>query len=513
MMGMRRIPKRVLPAVAGWVVAWACWLTLGPVAIHAQHDEYEAWLEAQQQEYQQFLSEQDRAFVKYLRQAWQRVDVDPAAHADLGPKPATVPTATPTAERTPATTPDESPPAQRESSPPAPPRETPEAAREQPNEATEPPAENPSEAALGRTAALSFFGARLNVPYAPALTPALEGAPDRVSISTFWIALSRAEHAPFVEALQRQRRTLALGDWGYYLLVRDVARRLYGGPSHEARLLTWFVMIKSGYAARVGYTDDGQLFLLLPSEDQAFKLPQLRLDGQRYYIVNEDVPRERGALHTYDGDYPEADQTVDFALARAPRLPGDTARRTVAFDFRGTRHELALAYDAGYVDYLERYPMMELPVYFTAALSPIARERLRADLQPLLEGKSQVEAVNLLLRFVQRAFPYKRDDDHFGEERYLFPEETLASPYSDCEDRAALFATLVRELLDLDVIGLRYPGHVAAAVRLDTDVNGGTVAHDGATYVVADPTYFGADAGMVMPFVQEHAPDVIALSM
>ena len=123
---------------------------------------------------------------------------------------------------------------------------------------------------------------------------------------------------------------------------------------------------------------------------------------------------------------------------------------------------------------------------------------------------TEQQAVNFLLRFVQTSLKYETDSEQFGEENYLFPEETLFYPYSDCEDRAVLFAWLVRSLLKLDVIGLDYPGHVAAAVSFSEKVNGASIDYHGKTYVVTDPTYINARAGMVMPGYRQHKPRVIA---
>ena len=123
---------------------------------------------------------------------------------------------------------------------------------------------------------------------------------------------------------------------------------------------------------------------------------------------------------------------------------------------------------------------------------------------------TEQQAVNFLLRFVQTSLKYETDEQQFGEENYLFPEETLFYPYSDCEDRAVLFAWLVRSLLKLDVVGLDYPGHVAAAVNFSEKVTGASINYQGKRYVVTDPTYINAGAGMVMPGYQQYEPRIIS---
>lgn len=123
------------------------------------------------------------------------------------------------------------------------------------------------------------------------------------------------------------------------------------------------------------------------------------------------------------------------------------------------------------------------------------------------------QTVNLLLCFVQTAFSYQVDDQQFGREKFLFPEETLFYPYSDCEDRSILFAYLVRELLGLEVIGLDYPGHVATAVRFSEEVPGDFVLCQGRKYTVCDPTYINATLGMGMPQFRGVDPQVILIRL
>ena len=91
------------------------------------------------------------------------------------------------------------------------------------------------------------------------------------------------------------------------------------------------------------------------------------------------------------------------------------------------------------------------------------------------------------------------------------PEETLYYPASDCEDRAILFSYLVKNLLGLKIIALDYPGHIATAVKFSANINGDAVEYNGQRYVICDPTYINADAGMSMPEYKGVAPEVIKL--
>ena len=130
-------------------------------------------------------------------------------------------------------------------------------------------------------------------------------------------------------------------------------------------------------------------------------------------------------------------------------------------------------------------------------------KRITATLEPQKNRRTlEEEQVNFLLRFVQNAFKYKTDDQQFGGEKYLFADETLYYPYSDCEDRSVLFAYLVREIVGLEVVGLMYPGHAATAVKFTRNVPGDYISYKGNKYTLCDPTYVNATYGMIIPDVR-----------
>jgi hypothetical protein len=316
--------------------------------------------------------------------------------------------------------------------------------------------------------------------------------------------------------VQVRRDELGLSDWGYYVYLRDLGNRLYekkGRPvgSNAATLWTWFMMMKSGYAVRVGYRDDN-VFLLLPVDAQIYDRPQMYLNDQRYYLMVDEGGG--GSLRTYEGQHEEADQVLSIDEQAPPTLEGPTEKRSASFSYDGERYNIEFAYDTAVLDYLRAYPNVELSVLFRSGVSSTAKSSLEDALAPHLKGQSAREALTFLLRFVQFATKYKRDRENFGEERYLFPEESLAVSASDCEDRAVLFAYLVRTLLDRRVVGLEWSSHIATAVKagggLEATSEDRTLTVDGTTYIMADPTYIGSSLGMEMPFVEGKAPGVIA---
>jgi hypothetical protein len=91
------------------------------------------------------------------------------------------------------------------------------------------------------------------------------------------------------------------------------------------------------------------------------------------------------------------------------------------------------------------------------------------------------------MRFTRYAFLYQNDENNFGKEKRLSPEQTLFSKYSDCDDRAALFFYLVKEIYNLPMIALLYPTHISMAVQFDK-AQGQSIIYKGQKYSVCEPT-------------------------
>jgi len=113
------------------------------------------------------------------------------------------------------------------------------------------------------------------------------------------------------------------------------------------------------------------------------------------------------------------------------------------------------------------------------------------------------------MRFTRYAFLFQPDSENFGSEKRLSPEQTLLYDQSDCEDRAALFFFLVKEIYNLPMIVLAYPKHVTIAVKFDKPV-GKTILYNGDKYSVCEPSPQKQDLtiGELLPELRKSAYEV-----
>lgn len=466
-------------------------LLAGIAAANAQ-DEYEKWLKQEKEKFAKFKEEDDKKFTDFLKKDWEKMQVFKGVAVDETPKPVVLPKAPPKpAEKEPVTGPTV------KLMPIPEPKKT---------EPVVPPSPPPAAKKDLASARIDFYGSQIEIPYSESLRISFKPPVNGASIAAFWEALAKAPCADLLGYGQSLKTSYGLNDWGYVLLLYTTANTLYGGRRNEAALFTWFALLKSGYDAKLGYAGDN-VYLLLASSNTLFGTSYYTLDGKRYYAVRfaHTDPQVKGSIYTYTEQYAGAKQAVAMAVPIAPQLKNGSREKTFAFSYNNIPYSIKVTLSEGPISFFEYYPQTDYEQYFASVPSPVTRASLLQALRPIVSGKPEGEAVNILLRFVQTAFDYKTDDQQFGREKTFFVEETLFYPFSDCEDRSILFAFLVKNLLGLDVVGLNYPGHIATAVRFSADVKGDHVMIDGTKYTICDPTYINADFGMTMPAVADQS--------
>ena len=464
--------------------------------LYAQ-DDYEAWKSQQKTEMKKFISEQDKAFADFLENNWWEFETFQANKEDTIPKPATIPEVEPRKieeiEFTNKIKEIKVPPIMQIEE------------KEQKDSMvkvimTEDPRIN-----------INYLGLPLELNYQPNIDIQLQSPINEKGIADFWYSISNIDHTTFFAQTSDYREQLRLNDWGYCLLLNEITNEVSGGSQNLSRLLLWFMLTKSGYEAKVGFAEDN-VYLLLPCKNTIYGVSYVVIDDKRFYTLSFDKKQQLNiSINTYDGKYPEADDLIDLSITETPKIKSTLIEKELKFKYEDQEYTIPVTYNQTTAEYFKNYPQTDLEVYFKAPLSEEATYSLTLGLKPILEGRTEADAANVLLRFVQTAFQYKTDGEQFGTEKSLFSDETLFYPYSDCEDRSIIFAYLISNILDLNVIGLDYPGHISTAVHFQNELRGERVLYNSTNFLICDPTYINANIGMVMPKFKEVKPKIIDL--
>jgi hypothetical protein len=506
--------RRILPLLLLFVV---------PSGLQAQ-DDFEAFKRKEAEKLRAFITKDDADFADFLKQDWKEYQLSRANQPLVRPKPRTIPPSPPriASNEPPAPAPSPAPTPVPTPTPEPTPIPTPEppvpglplgaapVVNITPVKPKPRPIAAPIELASSSGLRTAFYGSIVRVPDVDLKVQPLPSTITGEAIGTFWEQINAGPYAEVLKALQQQRQVMQLGDWAFAQLAFRTALRLVRDDTNLARLVTWHFLIKSGYVARVGY-NASSVHVLLSSNDMLYGTSFFTFGGGRFYALdlgNGPAPRV-GSIFTYSKDHPDSKRPLSFLMPGLPLLPDSAMTRTLRFTYKDRTYDVRVNVNQNLVRFLSYYPQTRLNGYLDAEVPSAAMDALVEGLRPIVANRSELESVNLILRFVQTAFAYKTDGDQFGREKWMFPEETLFYPYSDCEDRAIMFAYLVRKLTPLSVVGLIYADHVATAVKFNSYVAGDARTFQGQRYVVADPTYIGADAGMEMEQYKNVSPDVV----
>jgi len=356
-----------------------------------------------------------------------------------------------------------------------------------------------------KTVDLDFYETNLSINYDVAISNFKSDEIGTNSISIFWDAAASTNYSEIIYQLLNYKTNLNLPDWGYLMMVQQFSEQI-SENQNNANLLTWFLMLKSGYKIKLAYNQTNY-YCLIGSSNTIYGLQFYDIDGIRYYIRESNVEN----LQTYNDNYSESNFYVNLNIDKSINLYENLVQKEFIFSYNDTKYKMTVDHNQNIIDFYNDYPMSDIKTYFDAAVSPSTKESLQKNFTEYLDGKTEYEAVSFLLEFVQTAFAYKNDIEQFNQEKYYFPEEMFAYNFSDCEDRAVLFAYLVKELTNLKVIGLNLQTHITTAVKFDEEIVGDNVLYNNEKYIICDPTFINAPVGYVNPKYLKNEIELIDL--
>lgn len=355
---------------------------------------------------------------------------------------------------------------------------------------------------------INFYASNIKIQYDSKFKIKIKENSEK-AIANYWAEMSKTKYYSFLKASLEIKDKQQLNDWAYYLFLKKVASEVYDKKNeNEQTLFVWYMLTKAGYQCKVARIDSN-ISLLVTFENEVFAKPYIISEGKKFYILK---PFQRGSrIYTYKESYPDTNLIMNLNIYKPLKLGEQFNTKKLSFNYQNKVHNLEIPYSTSNILFYSDVLSSNFNVYFDGQINDLTYKSLKNQLNPLLKGKTDKEKLNIILRFVQTAFDYKTDDAQFGKEKYFFVEEIFHYDFSDCEDRSVLFAYLVRNLLGLKVIGLNYPGHIATAVQINEDFNGDFLTYNDKKYIVCDPTYINADAGMAMPKFKNQTAKIIAL--
>jgi len=346
---------------------------------------------------------------------------------------------------------------------------------------------------LKRIVLVDYFGQILPLPVPVTLAAEISSNLSEQMLDHSLSALNAIDYQPLIDSLLAYRDKNKLNDWLYYQLIRRVAGALCAKEQNYGQytLYKWYFMTKSGYDARLALAHQKIIFYIFNDEDIA-DIPFFMVDGKKYMCLN---------AHDYDrinlnDDPPKplklgiagANKSFSYKVTRMPDFkPEDYINKKLDFVYDRKHYHFQIKLNKEIKGIFNNYPGVDFESYFNIPLSDGTYSSLIPLLRRNMSKMNQKKGVDYLMRFTRYAFLYEDDQQNFGKEKRMSPEETLSSAFSDCDDRAALFFYLVKEIYNLPMIALLYPTHITMAVEFNKPI-GDSIKYKGKIYSVCEPT-------------------------
>ncbi len=305
--------------------------------------------------------------------------------------------------------------------------------------------------------------------------------------------LEKWNYQLIVDSMLNYRNTHQLDDWLYYQLVRKTSQVIFAKESNYLRYTTlkWFFLVHSGYDATLKIIDN-KLLLYVQSDEPIFNLPYYMKNGKQYVCFNY---HDYGFFEVKEKIYPEIDlryinsrKPFSYKVAKIPEGKDNRyIEKELEFNYYESVTHFKIKLNPNIQQMFANYPVVDYATYFNIPLSRKTYQTLIPELKKNIAKMSVKNGVDFLMRFTRYAFLFETDTENFGREKRLTPEQTILYKYSDCEDRAALFFYLVKEIYNLPMIVLSYPNHISIAIKLKKPV-GKPIIYNGEKYTEAEPT-------------------------
>ena len=335
-------------------------------------------------------------------------------------------------------------------------------------------------------------------------------------ITNYYKGLKEAGYIEVAQNLLSYKKEQQLDDWLYYQLIRTVAGAISPKAAnyHKYTLLKWFLLVQSGYNATVSFHHD-KLLLYVQSNEEVFEVPYHLKDNKQYVCLNYhdygEINFEKEVFKEVEIEKEHSLAAFTYKITRLPEFkPENYAIKELQFDYGQRDYHFKILVNDQVKKIFANYPVVDYSYYFNIPLSKTTYGSLIPLLKENIKKMSQNNGVDYLMRFTRYAFAFETDTKVFGKEKRLSPEQTLLYENSDCEDRAAFFFYLVKELYDLPMIVLSYPEHITIAVQFSKPV-GKPIYYKGNEYSICEATPQRQDLklGQSIPHLKKIPFDVV----
>ncbi|MEN9513278.1 MAG: hypothetical protein RJB16_1038 [Bacteroidota bacterium] len=278
---------------------------------------------------------------------------------------------------------------------------------------------------------------------------------------------------PAINKINTLQKELKLADWLVYQLIRRIAEQINSKyENYSQYTLTKFALLSAIGFEPLIYTSNQKILLYVKSSDTIYNLPNKIINGIQYICLNYhdyqfQINFQTEKFYRRFEELKQKGKDFNYQIAYLASFQRESyTEKTITFQYKKKKESYNILINTEMQDYFTNYPVTEYRYQFNIPFSEITYNTLIPQLKSRIKNLTINEGIEYIMLFVRDGFEFETDTKLFGREKRLSAEETLISSSSDCEDRSALFFSLVKEIYDLPMAILSYPEHVNVAVHL-----------------------------------------------
>jgi hypothetical protein len=254
--------------------------------------------------------------------------------------------------------------------------------------------------------------------------------------------------------LNRYSEEFGMDDMAFLMMSRKLAAGVYQ-TEYQRNVFLYHLLKLKHYDVILGFSESqttvyGQLGF------KVFNVIDVQIGNKTFTDLSFSQKRNPQTEEIF-----EEQEVVARAILinenRPPLFNATSKKYKLYFEFEQFPYYFTGKLNESLVSYYNDLPdIMFSDIYLNYQVSESVKTSLLKELESTLSEMKDEKKLAFLLKFSQDAIPYQDDMISQGKEKFSFPEESLANPYGDCEDKSILFAYLAKELLNKTSLALVY---------------------------------------------------------
>jgi hypothetical protein len=300
-----------------------------------------------------------------------------------------------------------------------------------------------------------------------------------------------------IDAIGLSSVEMKLNNWGLVLFLKYVAENIFVNRNSQA-LFIFFSLNRLNFTVKLGYSKNNIYLFLIPAEE-VYTTPSMLVIGgkdplsNKVYTFIDFLNIKEIDSNIYFHEDKLGTQKISFYMRELPILGEHIISKKVAL----LGDSISININLENINYFKDFPNVDPIVLFNTPISVVTLNSFDKYFLPYIKSMKPAEKVNFFLKFVQD-IKYGSDIIEWRGENFFFPDETLFYSKSDCEDKAVLFARLIKNYTDLLIVGLKFPDHLATAININEELNYNDVFRfntSGLNFVIGDAACVNAKIG------------------